>query len=76
MAEIARLAWKRFSIIVAIVGDAQGQFLATLFYFTILAPFGLLARLFSDPLRQRHPPTTWIARDPVENGLEGAKRQG
>jgi hypothetical protein len=74
LAEIARLAWKRFSIIVAIVGDAQGQFLATLFYFTILAPFGLLARLFIDPLGK--PQTTWIARDPVENGLEGAKRQG
>lgn len=76
MAEIARLAWKRFTIITRIVGDAQGQFLATLFYFTILAPFGLLARLFSDPLRQRQPQTTWIAREPVDNGLEGAKRQG
>lgn len=71
-----RLAWDRFTIIVGIVGDAQGQFLATLFYFTILVPFGLLAHLFSDPLHQRTPSTTWLTRDPVENGLEGAKRQG
>lgn len=71
-----RVAWKRFSIIAGIVGDAQGHVLASLLYYTILAPFGLIARLSGDPLRQRHPDQAWLTRDPLDQSLEGAKRQG
>ena len=76
MKETWLLAWKRFSIIAGIVGDVQGNFLATLFYFTILAPFGLIARLTGDRLRQRHPDQVWLTKDPIDQSLEGAKRQG
>jgi hypothetical protein len=69
-------AWERFKVIAAIVGDVQGQVLATLFYFTVLVPFGLIARFTGDPLRLRRPDQAWIARDPVDQRLEGAKRQG
>jgi len=74
--ETARLAWDRFKIIAGIVGDVQGQFFATLFYFTILVPFGLIARLTGDPLRLRHPDQAWLTKDPVDHRLEAAKRQG
>ncbi|NDJ62714.1 MAG: hypothetical protein GYB67_16445 [Chloroflexi bacterium] len=47
-----------------------------LFYFTVLVPFGIGARLFSDPLRQRVSAPAWIEREPVDNQLEAAKRQG
>lgn len=74
--DTARLTWERFTIIAGIVGDVQGQVFATLFYFTILVPFGLIARLTGDPLRQRHPDQAWLPKEPIDQRLEGAKRQG
>ena len=41
MSEIVHLAWDRFKIIAGIVGDVQGRVIVTLFYFTILVPFGI-----------------------------------
>jgi len=70
------LAWERFKIIAGIVGDVQGYLMASLFYFTILVPFALIARLTGDPLRQRHPDQAWLTKEPVDHRLEGAKRQG
>ena len=77
MSEIIHLAWDRFKIIAGIVGDVQGRVIVTLFYFTILVPFGLGARLFGDALRIRSNNTPqWLERPPVQNGLEEARRQG
>ena len=77
MNEIVQLAWDRFKIIAAIVGDVQGRVIVTLFYFTILVPFGLGSRLFGDALRLRASgQTQWSPRPPVQNGLEEARRQG
>lgn len=70
------LAWARFKIIAAVIGDIQGRVISTLFYFTILVPFSLIARVATDPLhvRDRHP--AWIERTPLQNTLEEARRQG
>ena len=46
-----QIAWDRFTINSGIVADINGRFIATLFYFTILMPFGLLSAIFMDPLR-------------------------
>jgi hypothetical protein len=74
--DLLRLAWKRFAIVTAIVGDLQGRAIATAFYYTILAPFGLIAsRAVRDPLDRRSAPG-WVVREPVDNRLESAKRQG
>jgi len=77
LSEIVHLAWDRFKIIAGIVGDVQGRVIVTLFYFTILVPFGIGSRLFSDALRVRSSNTPqWLERPPVQNGLEEARRQG
>ena len=76
LSEIVRLAWDRFKIIVSIVGDVQGRAILTLFYFTILVPFGLGARLFGDSLRLRSASQTWLERPPVASSLDDARRQG
>ena len=75
-AEIVHLAWDRFKIIVSIVGDVQGRAVVTLFYFTIMIPFGLGSRLLGDSLQIKSPPQKWLDRPPVQNGLEEARRQG
>lgn len=77
MNEIRRLAWERMQIITGIIGDYQGKFIAVLFYVTVLVPFGLGSRLFSDPLRIRKSyPLSWLSRDPLPTDLTSAKRQG
>jgi hypothetical protein len=74
--EILRLSWERFKIITAAIADAQGRFVAMLFYFTIFVPFALGTRLFSDPLRQRDKTPAWLDRTPIANDLDSARRQG
>lgn len=75
--EIVQLAWNRFKIVAGIVGDVQGRVIVTVFYFTILVPFGIGARWFGDALRLRSSaPMQWLERPPVENGLNEARRQG
>ncbi|HSK87351.1 MAG TPA: hypothetical protein VK880_03300 [Anaerolineales bacterium] len=78
MRELVRIAWERLKIILAIVGDAQARFIAILFYYTILVPFGLISRVFTDPLhlRPNQESSFWMQREPVPNDLDAAKQQG
>ncbi|MDX2162624.1 MAG: hypothetical protein SF162_14980 [bacterium] len=75
---IPSVAWERLTVITAIIGDIQGRVIATVFYFTILVPFGLISVLVTDPLYRKGEKRTpsWIKRDPVDNQLDGALRQG
>jgi hypothetical protein len=76
--EIVGLAWERFKIITLVIGDVQGRLVMTAFYFTVLIPFGLVSRLFTDPLslKSKHTPPTWIDRAPMSDKLDDAGRQG
>ena len=73
--EIIQLMWARFKVIGRVVGDVQGRAIVTAFYYTILAPFAIGARLTSDPLRLRSA-SAWLEREPVDNRLDGARQQG
>jgi hypothetical protein len=74
---ILRQAWERFKVIARIIGNFQSRVLLTLFYFVILAPFGLGVRLFGDPLGlKRQHRSHWLRRDiPPSAGPDSAKRQ-
>ncbi len=76
MKRIREIAWQRFSINSAIIGDFNGRFIATVFYFSILAPFGLLSTLFMDPLRRKRAETRWLERLPVPADIKSAREQG
>jgi hypothetical protein len=65
------LGWKRAA---HRIGDAQARFILTVFYFLILAPFALVVRLWSDPLRLRSS-AGWLRRpaeaeDPARRARE------
>ena len=64
------------SAFTSIIGDFQGRVIATLFYFTVLLPFGLGSRLSSDPLHLRSGHDQWLGRDEVPRDLDSARRQG
>ena len=71
-----QIAWHRFSIISSIISDTNARVVATLFYFTILVPFGVGSTLFSDPMHTKQEDANWHEREPVPNDLESAREQG
>ncbi len=76
MKRIKEIAWERFSINSAIVADLNGRFIATLFYFTIFVPFGLLSTVFMDPLNRKHAENNWLERPPLPTDISSAREQG
>ncbi|HTP08774.1 MAG TPA: hypothetical protein VMP08_11010 [Anaerolineae bacterium] len=66
--------WMRFG---HFMGDIVGRVVMTLFYFTILLPFGVIVTLFSDPLDHKHKDKqpTWHSRTTGDRTLEEARRQ-
>ncbi len=75
MQGLLQFAWKRFTLITAVIGEVQGRFFITAFYYTILVPFGIGSRIFSDPLR-RKANSEWHERPAVPTDLESAQQQG
>ncbi len=75
---LTQLAWERFSIIARIFGDMQARVVATLLYYTLILPFGLIMRAGKNPFQESTAdnPTAWLKREPVDNTPEGAARQG
>ncbi len=76
MKEIWDIAWERFNVITSVIADGNGRFIATLFYFTIMIPFGILSSLTMDPLRIKDSDTSWLKREPVPTDIESAREQG
>lgn len=77
MKEIWDIAWERFNVVTSVVADGNGRFIATLFYFTIMVPFGLISSLTMDPLRIKdNQDTAWLDREPVPTDIESAREQG
>ncbi len=66
------------TIITSIIGDIQGRIITTLLYFTVVVPFGLISILLTDPLQRKgdNAKPSWVKREPVDNRLDGALRQG
>lgn len=42
------------------VGNQQARILLLILYATVVAPFGVAVRLFSDPLRMKSCPKHWL----------------
>jgi hypothetical protein len=78
MSEFISLARQRQRIIAEIIGEGFGNLVSVVLYFSILIPFAIGSRLFSDPLRRKMPQgeTFWVEREPVSSELTQAKRQG
>jgi hypothetical protein len=65
-------AWKK---IAHTIGNFQARVLLTIFYGVLVFPFGMAARLFSDPLRIKQLPKQWLDRPDEPCDLEWARRQ-
>ena len=76
MRKIRQIAWHRFSVNSSIIADGNGRFISTLFYFTIMVPFGLLSSLTMDPLNIKRAKAQWHQREAVATDIEAAREQG
>jgi hypothetical protein len=65
--------WKRFG---HFMGDLLARIVLTVFYFTILLPFGLVNTLFGDPLNMKgRQKPHWLSRETGDQDLSEARRQ-
>ena len=76
MKKIRKIAWHRFNVNSSIIADGNGRFIATLFYFTALVPFGLLSSLAMNPLDTKKTSARWHKREAVPDDIESAREQG
>jgi hypothetical protein len=69
--------WKRWRELSQKTADVQARVLLTIFYFTLMLPFGLVFGVLKDPLRIKQRPTGsyWLDRKPGSADLADAKRQ-
>jgi hypothetical protein len=69
--------WSRWKALSQKVADVQARVFLTIFYFTLMAPFGFVFGVIKDPLRVKHRPsgTYWLERKPSSEKLADAFRQ-
>jgi hypothetical protein len=74
--EILRQLWHIWKRIGQAIGDLLARVVLTLFYFTILLPFGLGVRLFSDPLdiQENIEGALWLERTTNDLTVDDARR--
>lgn len=77
MKELLRRIWRNWQELGRDLGDFQAHALLTVFYFTVLIPFGVLVRLLADPLsvRPSGASSSWSRRESPITSLDSARRQ-
>ena len=73
-----RRIWQRWVDFSGRMGNIQGRLLMGFFYFLVVTPFGLLYRLFADPLGIKKTPSSsnWGAKEPTDLTIEASREQG
>ena len=67
------IQWQKLGVLLA---NWLGQILLGIFYFTVLAPIGLAARLFGDILSiKASQKSSWVRYAPQDRNLDEIRRQ-
>jgi hypothetical protein len=75
MWQFLKRLWEGWKKIAHKIGNFQARVLLTVFYAVLVLPFGLAARLFSDPLRIKKRPTEWLDHPDEPTTMEWARKQ-
>ena len=69
-------AWKQWMRIALVIGNFNNRVVLTLFYATVVLPFGLVVRLFGDPLAiRRKRSSAWTDIEHPTRTIEEGRRQ-
>ena len=75
MWQAIKRGWAVWTKIAHKIGNFQARVLLTIMYAILVMPFGLMVRLFGDPLRIKTRPETWLDHPKEAYDLEWARRQ-
>jgi hypothetical protein len=67
--------WKAWTRIAHIIGNFQARVLLTILYVVLVLPFGVIVRLFGDPLRIKKRPDKWLEETPEVFDMQWAQKQ-
>ena len=67
--------WDRWKRLARKIGDFQARVILTVLYAVAVLPFGLMVRVFSDPLHIKHRPTQWTARPQEAHDMSWVHKQ-
>lgn len=67
--------WEAWTRLARRIGNFQARVLLTVLYAVLVFPFGVIVRLFADPLRIKKRPTRWLDHPEEANDMEWAQRQ-
>jgi hypothetical protein len=69
--------WSRWRELSQKAADFQARIVLTVFYFTLMLPFGVVFGMLKDPLRIKSRPSGsyWLERKPASETLTDAQRQ-
>ena len=67
--------WRGWQKVAKKIGDFQARLILSLFYFLIVLPIGLIARIFFDPLSLTSTKAHWNAKPSAPARLDDARRQ-
>jgi hypothetical protein len=70
-----RHVWKVWTQVARKIGNFQARVILTIIYAVLVFPFGMIVRLFADPLRIKKSPTHWLERPDEATDMGWAKRQ-
>ena len=73
--EKLKVIWKAWTRIAHIIGNFQARVLLTILYVVLVLPFGVIVRLFADPLRIKKRPETWLAETAETYDMQWAQKQ-
>jgi len=69
--------WKYWRSFGEFMGNIIGRVFLMIFYLTLAAPFGIIARINGDPLKVKPPfEPKWEERKEADKSLEGGYNQG
>ncbi len=73
--DLLQKIWNTWKRIGQFIGDIIARIVLTVFYFTLFVPFGLIVRIWGDPLSIKPDgPGRWIDRSTRDNALPDARR--
>ena len=74
--DFLRKIWEYWLAFGRFLGNLIGRVILSIFYFTIMLPFGIGVTLFGDPLKRKNTsPNYWLTREATSTTLEDALRQ-
>ena len=67
--------WQAWTRLAHKIGNFQARVLLTVLYGVLVLPFGLIVRLFADPLRIKKRPAQWTDHPNEPTDMAWAQRQ-